>query len=299
MKALHPTIGLEQLCQLFGKTRQGYYDHNWRNSDEQLHRAVIIDLVTSTRKALPNVGGNKLLFMLKEDFVAHNIFIGRDCFFRLLRDNDLLVKRRKHYVRTTQSDHHFKKWPDLTTNLKVTTIEQLWVSDITYLRTQSSFIYLSLITDAYSHKIVGYHLSQHLKVQGCLIALNKAIASLNPQSAVIHHSDRGIQYCCDAYVKVLQDNKMAISMTQNGSPYDNAIAERVNGILKTELNLGKTFLDYHDAIPQVHQAIDLYNRIRPHMSCGNLTPNRAHQLNEPLQKLWKPKRYCKAKSVLL
>ncbi|MDE3235398.1 MAG: IS3 family transposase [Bacteroidota bacterium] len=299
MKVLYPSIGLGRLCKLFGKTRQGYYDHSWRICDEQLQQAVIIELVQSIRKVLPKVGGNKLLFMLKEDFAAHHISIGRDCFFRLLKDNDLLVKKKRRYVRTTQSNHHFKKWPDLTTGLEVKAIEQLWVSDITYLSTQNGFIYLSLITDAYSHKIVGYHLSQQLKVQGCLIALHKAVASLKDISSLIHHSDRGIQYCCDAYVQVLQQNKIAISMTQSGSPYDNAVAERVNGILKTELNLEKTFVDYNDAVMQVHQAIDVYNRIRPHMSCGNLTPAKAHQSNKRLQKLWKPKQYCKAKSVSL
>ena len=173
------------------------------------------------------------------------------------------------------------------------------MSDITYLTTQNGFIYLSLITDAYSRKIVGYHLSQHLKAQGCLIALHKAISSLSSNACVIHHSDRGIQYCCDTYIETLQNNNIAISMTQNGSPYDNAIAERINGILKTELDLDKNFANYGAAVSVVHEAIDAYNRIRPHMSCGNLTPEKAHQQQGLLIKKWKPKKYCKAKSVLL
>jgi putative transposase len=299
MKELYPFISLERLCRLFGKTRQAYYDHSWRDSDEQLQEAVIIDLVRSLRKVLPKVGGHKLLFMLKEDFTRHNLVIGRDSFFRLLRKHDLLVKRRRRYVRTTNSDHPYKKWPDLIKEIQLNRAEQLWVSDITYLTTQNGFIYLSLITDAYSHKVVGYHLSQNLKASGCIIALNKAISSRASTASLIHHSDRGIQYCCDAYVEILQKHQIGISMTQSGSPYDNAIAERGNGILKNELNLQKVFVSYHDAVSEVHSAIDAYNRIRPHMSCSMLAPQKAHTWPEPLKKLWKPKKYRKAKSVSL
>jgi putative transposase len=299
MKELYPFISLERLCRLFGKTRQAYYDHSWRDSDEQLQEAVIIDLVRSLRKVLPKVGGHKLLFMLKEDFKRHKLVIGRDSFFRLLRKHDLLVKRRRRYVRTTNSDHPYKKWPDLIKEIQLNRAEQLWVSDITYLTTDNGFIYLSLITDAYSHKVVGYHLSQNLKASGCIIALNKAISSRASTASLIHHSDRGIQYCCDAYVEILQKNQIDISMTQSGSPYDNAIAERGNGILKNELNLQKVFVSYHDAVSEVHSAIDAYNRIRPHMSCSMLAPEKAHTWPEPLKKLWKPKKYRKAKSVSL
>ena len=299
MKELYPFISLERLCRLFGKTRQAYYDHSWRDSDEQFQEAVIIDLVRSVRAVLPKVGGHKLLFMLREDFAKHNLVIGRDSFFRLLRKHDLLVKRRRRYVRTTNSDHPYKKWPDLVKGLEVRRAEQLWVSDITYLTTQNGFIYLSLITDAYSHKIVGYHLSHNLKASGCIIALNKAISSLSPTASLIHHSDRGIQYCCDAYVEILKKCEIGISMTQSGSPYDNAVAERVNGILKNELNLEKVFASYHAAVSQVHSAIDAYNRFRPHMSCSHLTPEKAHCSKPPLNKLWKPKQYRKAKSVSL
>jgi len=284
---------------LFGKTRQAYYDHSHTDSDQQLKEAVIIELVRSVRTVLPKVGGHKLLFMLKEDFTRHNIVVGRDSFFRLLRKHDLLVKRRRRYIRTTNSDHPYKKWPDLVKGMEVNRAEQLWVSDVTYLSTQNGFIYLSLITDAYSHKIVGYHLSQNLKASGCIIALNKAITSLSSTASLIHHSDRGIQYCCDAYVEILQKHGISISMTQSGSPYDNAIAERANGLLKDELGLEQSFVSYHDAVSRVHSSIDAFNRIRPHMSCTNLTPEKAHQSEGPLKKLWKPKKYRKAKSVSL
>src|SRR4051812_4394188 len=200
MKTHHPFIGLERLCTLFGKTRQAYYDHCWRQSDEGLQEALIVQLVRSVRQGLPKLGAGKLLLILEDDFAAHHISMGRDSFVQLLRNHELLVKRTKRYVRTTDSNHPFKKWPDLIKGsppLQAT--EQLWVSDITYLRTESGFIYLSLITDAFSHKIVGYHLSQHLKAQGCLIALHKAIATLKgseEQRTLMHHSDRGVQYCC-------------------------------------------------------------------------------------------------------
>lgn len=299
MKVLYPCIGLQLLCSLFGKTRQAFYDHSWRNSDEQLQDGVVVDLVLQIRKCLPKVGGLKLLHMLKNDFSQHSIFIGRDSFFSLLKRQNLLVRKTKRYVITTDSNHHFKKWPDLLKGLEIKSPEQVWVSDITYLRTVKGFIYLSLITDAYSRKIVGYHVSQHLKAQGCLISLNKAIRSRITANLLIHHSDRGIQYCCTPYVSMLQQNNIAISMTQGGSPYDNALAERVNGILKTELDLEKIFESYNEAVSVVHQAIDAYNRLRPHMSISYLTPDQAHYSTQTLQKKWKKKNYCKAKSLVL
>lgn len=297
MKALYGHIGLERLCRLFGKTRQAFYDHSWRSSDQQLEEALIVELVRSVRSSLPRVGGIKLLYMLRDDFAKHNIGIGRDRFFQLLKKHDLLVRRKKRYVVTTWSRHPFKKWKDLIKGVQVTETEQLWVSDITYLQTKTGFIYLSLITDAYSRKIVGYHLSQQLKAQGCVIALNKALGSRTTNSALIHHSDRGIQYCCEAYVSILQQNGIAISMTESGSPYDNAVAERVNGILKTELRLDGIFGSYAAAVQVVHHAIDAYNRLRPHYSISKLTPDKAHATKDPLTRHWKSKKYSKAKSV--
>lgn len=299
MKQLYPSIGLGKLCRLFGKTRQAFYDHSWRGNDNQFQEAIIIDLVKRVRQSLPKVGTLKLIHILKDDLAAHDISIGRDSFFALLKKHNLLIKRKKRYAVTTNSNHPYKKWPDMVKDLPIQSTEQVWVSDITYLRTKGNFIYLSLITDAYSRKIVGYHLSQNLKVQGCLISLNKAMSSRITNNPLIHHSDRGIQYCCGPYVSTLLQNNIAISMTQDGSPYDNALAERINGILKTELNLEKTFNSYKEAIPIVHQAIDAYNRLRPHMSISNLTPDKAHCSTLKLQKKWKKKQYRKANAVLL
>jgi Transposase and inactivated derivatives len=225
--------------------------------------------------------------MLKDDFKNHQIRIGRDRLRNLLRQNDLLVKPTKRFcVHTTDSNHHYHKWSDLTSAITLNRPHQLWVSDITYLRTkEDGFLYLSLITDAFSRKIIGHHLSYSLSAKGCVSALNKAIGQLPPRSGngLTHHSDRGVQYCCTEYVKTLQKQHIAISMTQNGSPYENAKAERVNGILKTELGLGIEFENYAAALRAVAKAIDLYNTLRPHFSCGLYTPGHTHQFWKTLQ----------------
>jgi len=290
MKQHYSSVGLQRLCRLFGKTRQALYDHGWRKVNDQMQDLIILDMVRQIRATMNKIGSIKLHVMLRESLLLHGISIGRDSFCLLLREHDLLVKRRRKYVRTTNSYHHYRKWPDLITNVDPDAPGQLWVSDITYLRTRDGFVYLSLVTDAYSRKIVGHHLSQHLKAQSCMIALEKAIGSRETiAGALIHHSDRGIQYCCDAYVSRLKESNISISMTQSGSPYENAIAERVNGILKIELGLDKTFLSYKEAIEPTHRAIDTYNRLRPHMSCGYLTPQQAHLKTGNLKKLWKSK----------
>lgn len=292
MKQFYPSTGLEKLCGLFGKTRQAFYDQSWRSSDEQLEEAFIIDKVKTIRKRIEGIGGVQLHVMLKEELQLHNIHIGRDSFYDLLRKHNLLIKVRKRYAITTNSNHPYYKWPDLTGNIITTAIEQLWVSDITYLRTKNGFVYLSLVTDAYSRKIMGYHVSQYLKAQGCIIALNKAIAELSTEKEkrkLTHHSDRGIQYCCQSYITILQNNNINISMTQTGSPYDNAIAERVNGILKQQVGLNQVFENYTAAVAAVCKAIDAYNCLRPHMSISNLTPQKAHMTKQSLFKKWKEK----------
>jgi putative transposase len=293
MRQFYPSAGVARLCGLFGKTRQALYDVQWRQTDELLQEDLIVTMVIQTRKELlqPKLGGVKLYNALKGKITEHGMKIGRDAFLRLLRQNDLLVKRKKKYVITTMSRHHFKKWANLIQNVDIQHPEQVWVCDITYLRTKTGFVYLALITDAYSRKIMGFHLSQELKAKLCIIALKKALKERkHPDRKLIHHSDRGIQYCCDQYVSVLLEHKIQISMTQSGSPYDNAIAERVNGILKTELGLDKTFKSYFDALEPLAIAVYTYNNLRPHMSCNLLTPDQAHQHNGNLKKRWKNKR---------
>jgi putative transposase len=234
-------------------------------------------MVREIRAELPMLGGLKLHYMLKPSLKAHDLSIGRDSLFSLLGANNMLIKPKRRYARTTNSNHPFKRWPDLVNRRAANMSEEIWVSDITYLQGKRSFYYLDLVTDAYSRKIVGYNLSQNLKAVGCLKALEMGLNSrLYPSRPLIHHSDRGIQYCCDAYVQALQDNKVAISMTQDGSPYDNAVAERLNGILKIEVGLYETFESFKAASKAVDKAVRKYNEIRPHLSCDMETPMYRH-----------------------
>lgn len=274
-------ISFTEICRLFGKSRQAWYDTRQRDSGTRLEQQLILHWVADIRNVLPRIGVVKLYRMIKDKLVAHNMKMGRDGLFELLRKHGLLIQPRKKYAYTTQSWHHYKKWPNLLEDCCPYRSDQVWVSDITFLRTENGFIYLSVITDAYSRKIVGYHLSQHLKASGCITALHKAINNRRNDFSedLIHHSDRGIQYCCDDYVQLLQANNIRISMTQSGSPYDNAIAERVNGILKQEFALDRTFKSYSDAVEPVANAIYAYNYVRPHFGCGLQTPVQTHCLN--------------------
>jgi transposase InsO family protein len=279
MRQLISKASVGKICQLFGKSRQAFYDIHERSNTHRLQHELIVQLVREVRSVLPRIGVVKLYSMLKEKLMEHHIKIGRDGLFDVLRREGMLIQTRKKYVRTTQSWHHYRKWPNLVEGYTPVRAEQLWVSDITFLRTRTGFIYLSLITDAFSRKIVGYHLSQHLKASGCISALQKALMNARPPlSGLIHHSDRGIQYCCDEYVQLLQAHNIRISMTQSGSPYDNAIAERVNGILKQEFDLDKTFGSYSEAVEPVARAVYRYNHIRPHLSCNLKTPEQKHYL---------------------
>jgi transposase InsO family protein len=223
-----------------------------------------------------------------QDFLSlHSFQIGRDAMFDLLADRGLLItKRKRRGFITTLSKHRFKKYPNIIRDFIPVAPNQLWVSDITYIHLANGFAYLSLITDAYSRKIVGFFLSRDLSAQGPLKALKMALAGNPERNGLIHHSDRGVQYCCDAYVKLLQDKKIKISMTQNGDPLENAIAERVNGILKQEL-LEEVFPDYELAQKSIAIACSTYNHLRPHGSIDNLKPAEAHQKNGELKKRWK------------
>lgn len=238
---------------------------------------LVLDMVHLIRDTLPFTGGLKLHYMITPELKTHRLSIGRDTLFSLLRENKLLIKPKRMHPKTTNSNHRFKKWPDLLQRRSAIMPEEFWVSDITYLRGKSGFYYLSLVTDLYSHKIVGYNVSRNLKAISCIKALQMAINSrIYPSRPLIHHSDRGIQYCCDAYIKTLETNKIAISMTQHGCPYDNAVAERVNGILKRELGLYTIFDSFESACEKVDQAVRKYNEIRPHLSNNMETPMYRH-----------------------
>jgi putative transposase len=230
MRQSHPSIGLGKLCTLFGVTRQAYYEAQAREIKTNIAHSIVLVLVKETRDIMPSIGTRKLIHEIGSQLRDQGIKMGRDQLFDLLRFHGLLVRRRKRGMRTTDSSHWLKKYPNLIVALDLTSPEQLWVSDITYVRTMEGYSYLSLITDAYSRKIVGHALHPSLESEGCIIALTMALdGRLYRDSLLIHHSDRGVQYCCSAYVDILLSQGIAISMTQSGNPYENALAERMNG----------------------------------------------------------------------
>jgi putative transposase len=280
--------GLRGLCRLLGYSPQAYYQYQRLSFKRRLGEDLLVSQVLAHRRLQPRLGGRKLHEMLLPFMAGHDLYMGRDQLFDLLRENGLLIKkRRRNQPRTTDSNHWMKRYPDLATKLKLNRADQLWVSDITYIRlTVNRFGYLSLVTDAYSRKIVGFHISDNLQAEGPVAALQMALGSRSGTAPLIHHSDRGSQYCADEYVSLLKANEISISMTQGGDPRDNAIAERVNGILKQEL-----LLEVYPTIKQAHRslvaAVDIYNRIRPHSSLDMMTPEKAHAQTGPIKRRWK------------
>lgn len=272
---------------MLGYSRQAYYQHKKQIEKESLQYGIVIDEVLEIRKTQKRLGCRKLIHKLEPFMAQHQIVIGRDAFFNLLSDHNLLVRKRKRKKPiTTFSNHWMRKYPNLIEGFYPTAPNQLWVSDITYIVVGNGFAYLSLITDAYSRKIVGFYLSKDLSAEGCIRALEMALDNNPILGRLIHHSDRGSQYCCSDYVKILNDNFIKISMTQNGDPRENAIAERVNGILKDEL-LDKSHLNYREAVRNVSIAISIYNHQRPHGSIDYLTPIEAHFRSGNLKRRWK------------
>lgn len=227
---------------------------------------------------MPRLGGRKLYHLLGSQLQKLGLKMGRDKFFAILRQENLLVKpRKRQYTHTTDSRHRFKKHKNLTEGFRPQRPEQLWVSDITYLRSDQGFLYLSLVTDAYSRKIVGYHLSKSLSTEGCLKALQMAIRGRKSRQKLIHHSDRGLQYCSNAYQAMLKKHGMTPSMTESYDPYQNALAERMNGILKGEFYLDMPFTDKRIASKALDQVVKVYNEMRPHLSLNMETPEQVHQ----------------------
>ena len=233
---LYPLLKLGYTCSLFGKSRQGWYSCQQAIVADGLQDTLVLKLVDEIRADLPRCGTDKLHFMLRDSFVSHGIKMGRDLLYTLLGEHGLLVRYRRRKPYTTDSYHRYKKYPNLIRNMVLTRAGQLWVSDITYLRLTVGFCYLSIITDAYSHKIVGYKLHATLQKQGPIDALLMACKEVKKGKELIHHSDRGVQYCCDDYVTWIERNNIRLSMTEKGDPYENAIAERINGILKDEFS---------------------------------------------------------------
>ncbi len=291
MKNNFSHIGLARLCGWFGITRQAYYQNSWEAISITIEEEMLIREVKEIRKNHGRMGTRKLYEKLQSFTSEHQIKIGRDALFSLLSAHNLLIKKRRRRIQTTQSFHWLRKYPNLIRNFVPTAKNQLWVSDITYWKVNGTYVYLSFITDAFSHKIVGFNLGQTLETLESLQALRMALSSLGAQShsQLIHHSDRGLQYCSQAYVELLQENAIQISMTENGDPLENAVAERLNGIIKSEyLDIVKCN-SIQEAEQRLKKSVELYNQERPHMSIGNLTPNQIHNSANSIytQKLWK------------
>ncbi|WP_179022524.1 IS3 family transposase [Winogradskyella forsetii] len=276
MKAKEKAKGstsLTTITHCFGLKRDAYYKYKLRADKRLRLEQQIIEIVRKRRKSLPREGVRKLEKSLKDDFEKANLKVGRDTLFKVLRKYNMLTLRKKTSARTTNSYHRFYKYNNLIKDMEVTRPNQVWVSDITYIRTVKGFCYLALITDMYSRKIVGYDLSDSLELKGCVRALNKAIYQAKDIKQLIHHSDRGIQYCSNQYTQILKSKKIDISMTEENHCYENAIAERVNGILKDEFYLDQTFDNVAHAKRAAKNAINLYNEIRLHLSLDYKTPN--------------------------
>ena len=246
---------------------------------------IVHQMVLNIKKEHPRMGTRKIYHLIKPNMDRANIKMGRDALFDLMAANNLQVTKRKRRHITTNSNHVFRRYPNLVKNIEPDGPNQIWVSDITYIRTTTGeFLYLFLITDAYSKKVLGYKLARSLDSIHAVNALQDAIKNnRKPISGLIHHSDRGIQYCSKEYIKVLNDNQIAISMTEKGDPLENPIAERVNGILKDE------YLNQYQSLTslQLNKAIEKYNQKRPHLSCDMLTPEVAHLTSGTLKRRWK------------
>lgn len=289
---------IQTLCSLLGYSRQAFYKFVKHAEKEALQHDLILQEVLRIRKTLKRLGTRKLLFRMEGFMREHHIEIGRDAMFDLLATHKLLIRKRKRRVPvTTFSDHWMRKYPNLIVDFIPTAPNQLWVSDITYITLKDDFAYLSLITDAYSRKIVGFYLSETLSADGCIKALLMALKNNPQRGRLIHHSDRGSQYCCADYVSILDKYFVKISMTQSGDPLENAIAERVNGILKYEL-LEKIYINYQEAKQAIAAAISIYNYQRPHSSIDMLTPIEAHLREGELKRRWK-NYYSKKKEVVM
>jgi len=306
MKDNYQHLSLGALCRWFGISRQAYYQHEWNLSEEIFQHSFLLEEIKRIRKRHQRIGVRKLQELLRPFMQEHHIKMGRDALFNLLSAHRMLVRTRKRHVKTTQSNHWLKEYPNLITDFIPSRPNELCVSDITYWKIREQQAYLSLVTDAYSRKIVGYHLSENLHAEQTTKALQMALSDIKKQpqtlEQLIPHSDRGVQYCSSLYVNRLKKHRIKISMTQSGDPLENAIAERVNGIIKDEYLLNYQCNNINDARKQLALTVCLYNKERPHSSIGNLTPevvhNQYHKIeNEKMKRLWK--NYYSKKSIFV
>lgn len=275
-------------CYLFGVNRQVYYRKIKRKSIKQAKAAEVVSMVLEVRKSMPRLGTKKTYHVLLDELQM--IKIGRDKLFDILRANHLLIQPKRSYHITTNSHHRFRKHKNHILELEINRPEQVWVSNITYIGKREKPCYLSIITDAYSKKIMGYNVADNMNVQSSVVALKMAVNQRkNKVIPLIHHSDRGLQYCANNYQSILNKNGILPSMTQNSDPYENAVAERINGILKQEFMIDKYNLDLSFMKQIVKESITIYNTQRPHYSNYMLTPEKMHEQNQIKMRTYKRK----------
>lgn len=281
---------MDALCGLFGRSKQAFYQHHRKADENRVDKERILLHIREIRDNLPGCGVRKIHEMLRR--YHQTCHIGRDRLFDLLREEGMLIRKRKRKKRTTYSDHHMRVYPNAVTDVIPVRPNEIWVSDITYLQYLDKDYYLFLVTDAYSHKIVGWTLSDNMKVNNAVQALRMALRQRKDKNHLIHHSDRGSQYASYKYMRLLKRNGIMPSMTENGDPRENAIAERVNGILKEEF-FKYMQLTENNINKEIANAITNYNTRRIHYSIGLMTPEEAHLSTGKLDRMWKKYPYRK------
>ena len=270
-------LPVTKLCEAAEMSPQNYYKIRKIRKRKNVDELLIKDLVHKERALQPRIGCQKLYKQLRPSLEKAGIKIGRDKFYDVLRNQGLMLKRLPKAPRTTNSKHNLPVFTNLVKDLELTCANQVWVSDITYIRTRDEFLYLSLVTDKYSRKIVGYNLAESLEAEDTLKALEMALHDLPAGITPIHHSDRGSQYCSHKYVNKLKEYDMSISMTEDNHCAENALAERVNGILKQEYALGLEYKNKKTTQRAVEEGIRLYNNRRLHRSLNFCTPEEIHK----------------------
>ena len=275
--------GVQSCCAYFDKSRQGYYERMHNHVKHMQYKQMVLQQVKRIRAELPQCGTRKLQYLLQ----SAGIPIGRDRLFKLLGEENLLIKRKRKFTSTTDSKHTYMTYANLLKEIEINHAEEVFVSDITYIRTDDGFCYLAIIADGYSKKIMGKYLSKSMQTTLVLKALVAALRNKQYNRSLMHHSDQGSQYCSRTYVNALKLSDIMISMAGKGKAWENPVAERMIGILKQEFGLDQTFGNYAEANEAVDLAINKYNRLRPHSSCGYLTPQQAHEKGKNLDNLWK------------
>lgn len=272
-------ISIQMICQYFRYSRAAYYKSQEQSLQELDQKDTVLNLAHRERYLQPRLATDKVFRLLQPELAARSIKMGRDKFYELFRENGMLLEKKAGGTRTTNSDHAYRRYSNLLVNKEITAPNQVWVCDITYISVNASWMYLCLIMDAYSRKIVGWCLHDTLEMEGCINALKQALKTLPAgfdHKQLIHHSDHGVQYCCHAYRSILHKRKMQISMAAVGDCYENAQAERLNGILKQEYALGQWIPTRQMAQSMTAQAMKLYNTRRPHRALDMNTPEQVH-----------------------